>query len=187
MKKRIVTYGTSLTSTGNWVKMLKHKLPGWKVINSAEGGQNSEWGVRNFDKKVLRHNPHCVLMEFAINDSYIRDSFCGKLDIEKSLKNIRYMIEKLKWSKVFYMTMNPPLDKFISGRNPAADRPDWERYYRQHRYEAHCLGASIINITARWEALGEEKFLEYCPDGLHPNELGSHFITIPAIMVALNG
>ena len=25
MKKRIVTYGTSLTSTGNWVKMLKHK------------------------------------------------------------------------------------------------------------------------------------------------------------------
>jgi len=187
MKKRMVCYGTSLTSGSGWVKMLKKRLPDWKIINSAKGGMNSNWGVDNFEQKVLKFNPHIVLMEFAVNDAYIKTDFYGTVDIEQSIQNIKSMIKKLKWCKVFYMTMNNPLDMYLQGRNPAEDRPGWERYYRLHRFEAYECGADVINITARWQTLDKDDFLKFCPDGLHPSELGSGMITIPAIMEALNG
>ncbi len=197
MKKRMVCYGTSLTSsdgwfgtsfrsTGGWVKMLDKSLPDWRVINSGKGGMNSNWGMDNFQKKVLRYNPHVVLMEFAINDAYTgKLPFYDTPGFDKSIQNIKFMIKKLKWCKVFYMTMSPPLDKFLFDRNPAEDRPMWDLFYREHRDIAHELGAEVINITRKWEALSTEKFLEYCPDGLHPNELGSKMITLPTILKRL--
>ena len=184
-RKTMVCYGTSLTSGSGWVKMLQKELPDWCVINSGKGGMNSNWGIDNFEKKVLRYNPHVVLMEFAVNDAYIKEDFCGKLGIKKSLENIGYMVETLKWCKVYYMTMNNPYDMFLQGRNPKDDRPSWEQYYRMHRYEAHAFGAEIINHTPRWQALDQGEFLKMVPDGLHPNELGSKEITVPTILEAL--
>jgi len=189
MKKRLVCYGTSLTSTGGWVKMLKKRLPDWRVINSGEGGINSNWGLDNFGKKVLKYNPHVVLMEFAINDSYIKydeiDYGCKPTSFDQSIQNIKFMIKKLKWCKVYYMTMNPPLDIFIAERNPAEDRPDYWLYSNTHQKVADTLGAEVIDMNEKWKALSTENFLEYCPDGLHPNEFGSEMITIPAIMEAI--
>ncbi len=185
MKKRMIIYGTSLSSGSGWSKMLQKRLPDWKVINNAKGGMNSSWGMDNFGQKVLKYNPHVVLMEFAVNDAYIKDDYYGTVGPDRSIQNIKFMIKKLKWCKVFYMTMNPPLDMFIQGRNPAEDRPRWAGKYATHRYVAEKAGAEVINITARWEALSTKKFLDYCPDGLHPNELGSKMITIPAILERL--
>jgi len=137
-------------------------------------------------------------MEFSINDAYIRydeiDYGSKPTTFEQSIQNIRFMIKKLKWCKVYYMTMNPPLDIFIAERNPAEDRPDWWLYSNAHQKVADTLGAEVINIAEKWQRYidnpyptGRYSFLDLCPDGLHPNELGSKMITIPAIMEALNG
>ena len=184
-KKTMVCYGTSLTSGSGWVKMLQKELPDWCVINSGEGGMNSNWGIDNFEKRVLRYNPHVVLMEFAVNDAYIKDDFYKRPSLMGSLCNLRDMITPLKYSKVYYMTMNPPYDMYLQGRNPKDDRPEWETYYRRHRNAAKNLGAEIINITPKWEALDQDEFLRLCPDCLHPNELGSKEIIVPTILEAL--
>ena len=183
-KKIMVCYGTSLTSGSGWVKMLGKELPGWCVINSGKGGMNSTWGIDNFEDRVLTYNPHIVLMEFAVNDAYTKEDFYRRSSFTESLANIRNMISRLR-CEVYYMTMNPPLDMFIQGRNPAEDRPYWRDYYKIHRRVAHEMDAKIINITSRWQVLDTEDFLRYAPDGLHPNELASREITIPTILEAL--
>ena len=184
-KKTMVCYGTSLTSGSGWVKMLQKELPDWCVINSGEGGMNSNWGVDNFEKKVLRYSPHVVLMEFSINDCFIGEPLYEKPQLNKSLSNIKNMIKRLRWSKVYYMTMNNPLDIYLKGRNPAEQRPLWETYYRRHRLVAKELGAEIINHTPMWEVLDQGEFLRLCSDGLHPCEQGSKEITLPTILGAL--
>ena len=55
----VVTYGTSLTSGGAWVRQLGQALearwPGKaKVINSGAGGMWSTWGVDNLDDRRAR-------------------------------------------------------------------------------------------------------------------------------------
>lgn len=181
-KKTMVCFGTSLTQTGGWVEMLQKQLPDWKVINSGQGGMNSNWGRDNFEKKVLRFNPNIVLMEFAINDCYIGPPFYKKPTFEESSKNINFMVDKLWGARVFYLTMNPPLDKFLFGRNPAEQRPEWEKYTQEHCGEAKFRNATIIDIADYWKMLPEKAFLKFCPDGLHPNELGSGIITAPTIL-----
>ena len=170
--------------------MLNKALPDWRVINSGEGGMNSNWGMDNFGKKVLRYNPHVVLMEFSINDAYIRydeiDYGCKATSLVQSIKNIKFMIKKLKWCKVFYMTMSPPLNKFLFDRNPAEDRPEYWLYSNVHQKVAYDIpGVEVIDIAEKWQVLSTEKFLEYCPDGLHPNECGSENITLPTILERL--
>jgi len=57
-KATVVTYGTSLTKVGAWPDQLRAVLeqnyPGQiTLINSAQGGSNSEWGRKAFDEKVI--------------------------------------------------------------------------------------------------------------------------------------
>lgn len=184
----MVCYGTSLTAGSGWVKMLNKELKDWYVINSGKGGMNSNWGVDNFYKKVLRYKPKIVLMEFAINDAYIKDDFYKLVDIVDSITNIEILtlILRRRDIKVYLMAMNPPLDLFLSGRNPALDRPDYSDYYFAHQQIAKVLHIPFIDHTKEWRKLSTDDFLKYCPDGLHPNELGSKEITIPTILKQLS-
>ena len=75
--QKIVIYGTSLTKVGAWggqlQVVLNQQFPGKaKVINGAQGGSNSVWGLKSLDEKVLKHNPDVVFIEFAINDSVVK-------------------------------------------------------------------------------------------------------------------
>ena len=103
MKKRLVCFGTSLTSGSGWVKMLKKRLPDWRVINSGKGGMNSNWGMDNFGQKVLRYNPHVVLMEFSVNDAYIKTDFYGTVDFDRSIWNIKFMIKLKNFRNMNYL------------------------------------------------------------------------------------
>lgn len=180
----LVCYGTSLTSTGGWVKLLQKKLPEWYVINSGKGGMNSNWGVDNFKKKVLRYNPKIVLMEFAINDAYEGKPYYSPTGFFESRHNVAKMMCELreKGIKVYYMSMNPPLDMYLYGRNPAQDRPKYWKFKAEHKWIAN---GSYIDIGKEWEKLSKDDFLFYCPDGLHPNVLASRDITVPKILETL--
>ena len=55
-KQTVVAYGTSLTKVGAWVDQLRtvfnQQFPGQvNLINGAQGGANSDWGVKTCMKK----------------------------------------------------------------------------------------------------------------------------------------
>ena len=75
-QQTIVTYGTSLTAGGAWVKQLQQSFnssyPGkTKVINSGMSGKWSATGVKHLDKRVIQKKPDAVLIEFAINELFV--------------------------------------------------------------------------------------------------------------------
>jgi hypothetical protein len=64
-QQTVITYGTSLTAGGAWVKQLQQALnnsyPGKaKVINSGKGAMWSKWGVDHLDKRVIDKKPDTV-------------------------------------------------------------------------------------------------------------------------------
>jgi lysophospholipase L1-like esterase len=70
----IVTYGTSLTAEGAWVKqmgeVLKKQYPKLStVINSGGSGKWSQRGVENLDARVIQKKPDTVFIEFSMNDA----------------------------------------------------------------------------------------------------------------------
>lgn len=186
-KKKIVCFGTSLTEGSGWVKMLQKELPEYHVINFGKGGMNSNWGVKNL-KWVLWFKPEIVLMEFAINDASILTEYYKPVNQFQSSINLQRMIYDFKVNgiEVYLMVMNPPLDINIYERNPAEDRPEYNEYYELHKAIAIINNIPFIDLTAEWNKLSREDFLWFCPDGLHPNELGSRGITVPTILKQLN-
>src|SRR5690349_19714054 len=69
-KQTVVVYGTSLSSGAEWPKALKgyfdNQFPGLVAFsNSAQAGQQSNWGVANFQDRVLSKSPDLVFIEFS--------------------------------------------------------------------------------------------------------------------------
>lgn len=180
-KKVLVCFGTSLTEGSGWVKMLQKQMPGWYVVNFGKGGECSTWGLKNY-KQVARFRPKIVLMEWAINDAYIR--YDKIMTLKESKKNLIEMINyfKCKNIEVILQVMNPPLYIDISGRNPLLDRPKFYQFYSLHKDIARDMRIKFIDHVKQWNKLNQKEFLKHCPDGLHPNELGSEKITVPLIM-----
>ena len=92
----IVTYGTSLTSGGAWVRQLdaalKARWPGQaRVVNSGAGGMWSTWGVDNLDARVIEKKPDTLFIEFGINDAYLD----YKTSVVKARANLENMILSL--------------------------------------------------------------------------------------------
>ncbi len=96
MEQTVVTYGTSLTAGGAWVRHLEEELqrsyPGKaKVINSGSGSKWSTWGAENLEERVIKKRPDTVLMEFAINDAYLPYD----TSVEQARKNLETMIDQI--------------------------------------------------------------------------------------------
>lgn len=186
----VVTYGTSLTASGPWVKqvddVLQKRYPGLlKVINSGGSGQWSDWGVKNLDTKVLEKNPNTVFIEFSINDSV--DRF--EASVELARNNLNNMIDRLLKQnadcEIILMVMNPV--------NPAADR--WAKgrsrlkgFNQVYRDVAKERGFLIVDHYPNWKKVLDEEpalFSKYVPDGLHPEADGCLKIVTPLIIKEL--
>ncbi|MFC1452016.1 SGNH/GDSL hydrolase family protein [Verrucomicrobiota bacterium] len=183
----VVTYGTSLTARGAWVEHLKQALddgyPGLAtVVNAAEAGMWSTWGVEHLDERVLRRNPDTVLIEFAFNDAGEE----SHISVEEAHQNLESMIERtLKarpGAEIILMTMNLP----SSGR--LRHRPNIRDYYQMYRDVARARRLMLIDLCPEWErALSRSAalFVEYIPDGLHPTAEACERVSTPAILKAL--
>ena len=186
-KQTVVSYGTSLTKVGAWSdqlrEVLKQNYPGQvTLINSAQGGSNSAWGVKSFDEKVIQKSPDTVFIEFAINDSVA----ARKVSIEKARENLEDMIERLLKSngdcEIILMTMNSAV------AHHGARRPDLASYYQMYRDVAEQRGLQLIDHFPAWEKLLNEepgRFLSYVPDGIHPVREGTLEVIMPTMMRSL--
>lgn len=186
-KQVIVTYGTSLTANGAWVKQLgdtlKSKYPGLvEVQNSGGSGKWSEWGVQNLEERVLRKNPDTVFIEFAINDSV--DRF--KTTVEGARSNLCTMIDRILKARpdceIILMAMNPVTGKAADSRSRLPE------FYQMYRDVAKTRGLSLIDHYPQWKQVLDKDpalFRKYVPDGLHPGAEGCSKVITPEISKAL--
>jgi len=185
-KQTVVTYGTSLTAGGAWVKQLQQaldeKFPGQAtVINSGQGSKWSQWGVENLDERVIAKKPDAVFIEFAINDAFLD----YKTSVEQARSNLENMIGRILASKpdteIILMTMNPPWGVQLSRRPQVAD------YYQMYRDVAKDRKLMLIDNYANWLRVQEDNalFKKLIPDLVHPNAEGSTQVTTPAILKTL--
>jgi acyl-CoA thioesterase-1 len=179
----IIAYGTSLTAGGVWVDALRSNLSERypelvTVMNSAQGGMWSEWGVDNLEDLVLVHQPDMVFIEFAINDAYLPYS----TGIEECKERLESMIDRIKETNsscdIILMTMNPPFG------DPLKVRPRFEEYYDVYRTVAKERNLSLIDHCVAWKTMleqDEERRERWIPDGVHPTSKGQKAVTIVGI------
>lgn len=184
----IVTYGTSLTAGGAWVKGLDEALQKAckgkpNVVNCGLSGCHSGDGLKQIDK-VLNAKPDLVFIEFAMNDAVLRFD----LSVEQARTNLQNIVTKIRGGnaavEIILMTMNPP-----TGDQREGKRPQIEQYYEMYRETAKKLNLGLIDHFVPWQKMFKEDprtFKKYVPDGLHPNAEGSLAVTLPGILQFLN-
>ena len=186
-QQTVITYGTSLTAGGAWVKQLQEALnrsypEKAKVINSGKGRMWSKWGVDNLDKRVIEKKPDTVLIEFAINDAYLP----YKTSVEQAKINLENMIERILKSnskcEIVLMVMNPPIGVHLERR------PKIKEYYQMYREVAKARKLLLVDHYPQWEKIVNEDpqlFNKYVPDGIHPGPEGCKVVITPNIIKAL--
>ena len=180
----MVTFGTSLTAVGAWVDqlatVLNQQYPGQcTVINGAQGGANSDWGVKSLDEKVLRHQPDTVLIEFAVNDAVGK----RRTNVEHARNNLNILIERIleanPKTEIILQVMNVPV------AHTRTSRPELEAYNQMYRDVAVERGYQLIDHWPNWQKLlGEDplRFVAYNPDTIHPVRAGALNIITPHLL-----
>lgn len=180
----IVTYGTSLTAGGAWVKQVQQVLDAQfpklaTVINSAQSAMWSDWGVKNLDARVIAKKPDAVFIEFSINDAYL--PYATPANVAR--KNLETMITRIHTAhpkcEIVLMVMNPPIGVHLERRPKIVD---YEQVYRDVAREQHLR---LIDHSAAWQAVlkkGEAEYKKLVPDGIHPNAEGGQQIITPNIL-----
>jgi lysophospholipase L1-like esterase len=183
----VVTFGTSLTAGGAWVGQVKtaltNRYPGRvTVVNGAQSGMWSAWGVSNLETRVLARKPDTVFIEFAINDAFLKYA----TPVEAARKNLENMIDRIQAAnpaaEIILMTMNPSVG------GAGEKRPELDRYYEMYREVARARKLLLIDHHRAWKEILEKdraRFDRLAPDGLHPNANGAREVIVPAILRAL--
>lgn len=190
-KQTIVVYGTSLCAlpdkTLTWPAMLQDSINtlypnAVEVINSAQSAMWSTWGVQHLDERVLSKKPDMVLIEFGINDAYLP----YHTSLEVCRINIEYMIDRIKEAnpqcEIVLQIMNMPIREHLEAR------PQIQAYYDVYRKIARKRRLKLIDHYKYWDdilAQGEEEFVKYVPDGIHPRTLAWETYTVPFILKEL--
>ncbi|MBN2293741.1 MAG: SGNH/GDSL hydrolase family protein [Pirellulales bacterium] len=186
-QQTVITYGTSLTAGGAWVRQLQQALdrsyPGKaRVINSGKGGMWSTWGVENLDRRVIEKKPDTVLIEFAINDAFLS----YKTSVAQARANLENMIDRILKSnpdcEIVLMVMNPPIGIHLERR------PKIKGYYQMYRDAAKDRKLLLIDHYPAWEKILKKDpklFNKYVPDGIHPGPEGCKAVITPQIIKSL--
>lgn len=186
-KQVVVTYGTSLTAQGAWVKQMQtaldQKFPKLvTVINKGGSGKHSGWGVENLNQRVLKARPDTVFIEFSINDSVARFNISvetAKANLETMLDTILKMNPKCE---IILMTMTPG-DGHPQGHK--SHRKDIEAHYEMYRAVAKARNLRLIDHYPNWKALqlsDAALFKKYVPDQIHATAEGCEKIITPVVL-----
>jgi len=186
-KQTVVAYGTSLTKVGAWVDQLRtvfnQQFPGQvNLINGAQGGANSDWGIKNLQEKVIRHRPDCVFVEFSINDAV----GSRRMSLDHARNNLNQMIDRILEKKpaceIIPMVMNPV---FGNGRERRPYLPAYDDNYRAMAKER---GLQLIDHGPAWSELMKKDpghFLFCIPDMVHPLRAGGLDVSTMVMTKAL--
>jgi len=198
--RTLLTYGTSLTEGGQWVRDLAAWLdasyPGQAtVINSGMSGKASGTALAHLDERVIAHRPHLILLEFAVNDAapFTEGDPDWNISPEKSRANLHLLLDRilaaLPQTEIILQTMNSAWDA-PNGNRSASRRPRLPEYYEGYRQIARERGLPLIDHYPHWlnlQTTNLSLFQHYLEDGIHPTPEGSTAVTFPAVLQALVG
>lgn len=186
----VVVYGTSLSSGDHgesWMREVADQLNSRykgkiKYSLSGKSGRWSTWGIQHLEDSVIAKDPDVVMIEFGINDAF-QDY---KTSPEVAKLNLEYMIDRIQLAnshcEVILQVMNMPI------RKSAGYRPNLPEYYNMYREVANRRKLLLIDHYPNWQSIlneGEETFLRYVPDGIHPSDESGKNIIAPQILKSL--
>jgi len=193
-KRTVVVYGTSLTIMGAWTKALNEyfdaKFPGQVTfINAAKAGMHSDWGVQNFEERVLSKQPDLLFIEFSINDAAPKNN----VSLEKSKANLEAMIKAVREKNprvdIVLQTMNAAWDSpRVPEKKYGSDRPDLATYYSVYRDYAREHKLPLVDNYPVWlkrQKDDPEGYQKGVPDGIHPSSTTSRAVAWPAVEALL--
>jgi acyl-CoA thioesterase I len=206
LDQKLVVYGTSLTQNGAWANVTAGSggLYDWlrglygsrfTMINSGMAGKASNSGVANLSARVIAQNPNTVIIEFAMNDAttgYPAGDIDYGISVSQSKANLNTMIDRILMAlpnaEIILTTMNPAID--VPPKQAGTLRPNLTDYYQGYRDVASARGLLLIDHYVNWEFFLDTdaaRFSADVPDGLHPGNLASLAVTLPAVQKALLG
>jgi acyl-CoA thioesterase I len=177
---RIVCLGTSLTGRGGWTDVLAARLAAaWRrrvqVHAVAADDTTSRWGRRQL-AAVLAYEPDLVLIEFAINDAYLKHLVTPL----ESRRNHRALIRRLRRERpdaaILLATMSP-----AHGWKRWLLRPFLERHFAGYRRLSRAEGVGLVDTAPLWCASAAARARDI-PDGLHPTHEAQVRITVSGIL-----
>lgn len=194
----LLVYGTSLSAeralfwrrvSGQWVGLLRdwlnHQWPGgYTVVNASRWGATSQWAEAHLHRRVLRHGPACVILEFAINDADVGNSISIAAARARLQRMTIAIQQQLPHCRVVIMLTNPCFGRYAEVRPGLAD------YYAAYREHAYSNGLGLIDLLPTWNTwIGDnpDSLGVYLPDGLHPAAVASRELIFPQVKVQLQG
>lgn len=193
----LVIYGTSLSF--HLAPLLRATLTerfgeAITVVNSGLSAKASRSGLHELDKRVIKHQPDALLIEFAVNDAYSYEEFPGEtldkgIGLAESRRNLEILItrtqEALPGCEILVQTMNPTYDSAKHGGFAGSRRSQLTAFYQAYRDVALAQGLKLIDNTAMWEALrlnDATRFEELVPDGVHPTPTAIRTVLVPFLL-----
>ena len=179
--RTIALYGTSLTiaeepdASGAWVLEFRR----WanqrfgerlRIINSAESGKNSQWGLENLDERIVSKQPDFVFIEFGMNDSYTPYN-CTLKQVEGQIEElIRRIQTTAPDTGIALMTMNPKIEDALEPVAPSKHNL-LPAFYQLYADAARRHQLDFLDHYSEWIAreLLEPGYLKNnIRDGVHP-------------------
>jgi len=144
------------------LEMLSKRYPDSKIdlINRGIPGDTAESGLRRLRYDVLDKNPHCIFIQFALNDAYIGIS-PGRFG-----NSIRGIVERIKLD----CDAEILLVSSVTVMNPS-ERQMIQKFYDQLERIALEEDLSLARVHLYWEKKIEEGINFYSlvqADGVHP-------------------
>jgi lysophospholipase L1-like esterase len=215
----VVLYGTSLTAGGAWARPASTVGIGYwltglygdkaTIINNADFGRDSSWGVANLKTRVTDLKPDTVIIEFSVNDAVIDRN----ISTIQSKANLNAMIDGILAAnpdaEIILQTMSPVFDvEWTNVGNVTQNyyqrslRHDPDTYYQVYRDVAAERGLLLVDHYTNWlDRMAKETLLgdSYAGwfdangspttsvvastpnyyDGLHPQNPLSLAVTLP--------
>lgn len=147
------------------------------VINAGIGGNTTAHGLARFEKDVLAHQPHYVVLMFGLNDSWIDPAkTTSRLSAQQYRENLEQMLARLKSQgvKVVLMTPNPALRPAYGPERNATLKP----YVDAVRTIAAEQNLPLVDVYRHFAELALETpdVNTLFTDAMHPNPAGQRVI-----------
>lgn len=181
----IVMYGDSETQLNNWTAALQADVgPGYKIVNTALAGQDSDWGMANLETNVLACHPSIVVFEFSMNDAV-------RLTLSEAKSNTISIIERIEaadpGAQIFLATNNEPSAAAVASSQmlvPGSNLANVDAYYQQYRDIAHEMHIGLIDNEPLWQK-AQAADSTIVPDGYHPTLAADMLYEVPTVLAAL--
>jgi len=186
IKYRILAFGDSNTECSRWPReerwsgLLEALLgPRACVVNSGLGGTSSSLGLFRWERDAAPIRPHCVVINYVLNDSHIRHYECrssyvvqcppDRMDL--NLRTLVTLCRQIGAQPVFWTPPPVPYwtDNYRSPTHLDIQLRLLEEYVAIIQRIAHEVGAPLLDYWHAFPGLVDEYPGSYMtrPDGYH--------------------